>query len=82
MLGRSSGRGRVSPVFIGLVLTSVETPNRLSPPTNSLAPLRCFMFREGVTGSAEPAGEGSAPWLSKPVVLVELKVKVGKVETD
>lgn len=65
----------------GLVLIMLETPNRLSPPTNSLALLRCLMLLDGVPATAE--GDVGSAWPSiRPEVSVALNVKVGSVDTD
>lgn len=76
-----SGTGSVTAVLDGLVLITLETPKRLSPPTNSLAPLRCLILLDGVPETAEGV-VGSTEPSTRPDVSVALKVKVGNVDTD
>jgi hypothetical protein len=52
-----------------------------SPPPSSLAPLLCPTLFDGLIGDVSATGEDGC-WSSRPEVSEELKVKVGKAETD
>jgi hypothetical protein len=54
---------------------------RLSPPTSSLAPLRCPALLGGLIGGVRIVGDEG--WLSRrPEVSDELKLKVGSADVD
>lgn len=63
--------------LVGLVLSALETPNRESPPTNSLPPLLCPL--RGVSCGGASA-VGSIVGSCKPEVLSALKEKLGSAD--
>ena len=74
-----SGTGRAPRCFEGLG-PSIK-PIRLSPPTSSLAPLRCPALFGGLVGGVRIVGDEG--WLSRrPEVSDELKLKVGSADVD